>query len=74
MSNPMNESLEKAKGKMKQIAGDALDDAGLRREGEAQEDKAENAEDARKLEEMAAEKRREAAENQIDENVESRRR
>jgi uncharacterized protein YjbJ (UPF0337 family) len=49
--------IEDVKGKAKEIVGDVLDDADMKQEGEAQQDKAELRDVAEQRKEEAAEKR-----------------
>lgn len=51
---------EKLTGKAKEAAGEAIDNENLRKEGEAQQEKAEAKADAERLEELAEEKKDEA--------------
>lgn len=60
MSNQTNNVLEKLTGRAKQKAGDLLDNERLRREGRAQENKADARASAENLEKLAKEKRKEA--------------
>jgi uncharacterized protein YjbJ (UPF0337 family) len=59
-SEPIKNLGEKVKGQIKETAGEVLDKEDLRREGEAQQNKAEAQDDADRLEEMAKEKQQEA--------------
>jgi uncharacterized protein YjbJ (UPF0337 family) len=53
--------VEKVKGQAKEIAGDAVGDDELRREGQAQQHKVEAEEEAERLEQEAERKRQQAA-------------
>lgn len=52
---------DKVAGMAKEKAGEVVGDDSLRKQGEAQQNKAEASEDAERLEELAQEKRQEAA-------------
>lgn len=54
-------TMEKVKGMAKEVAGEAVGDDNLAREGEQQQKKAQSAEEAERLEEKAQDKRQEAA-------------
>lgn len=54
-------TVEKVKGMAKEIAGEAVGDDNLAREGEQQQKKAQSEDEAQRLEQKAQEKRQEAA-------------
>jgi uncharacterized protein YjbJ (UPF0337 family) len=59
---------EKLKGVAKETVGDAVGKDDMKREGEAQQKKAQKSDEAERLEEQAAEKRNEAAGHKGEEN------
>jgi uncharacterized protein YjbJ (UPF0337 family) len=61
LSDNVKHLTDKVSGKAKEKAGEVFDDDSLRKQGEAQQNKAEAAEDAERLEELAREKQQEAA-------------
>lgn len=61
MSDAIANLTENLKGKAKEVAGDALGNDDLKDEGQAQQQKAEAAEEQRRLEELADEKQQEKA-------------
>ena len=64
-------TVEKVKGMAKEIAGEAVGNENLEREGEQQQKKAQSEEEAERYEDKAAEKRQEAAGHQGAEKSES---
>lgn len=72
-SDSLKNGAEKLKGQVKETAGEVLDRPDLRKEGEAQQEKADAQQDADRLDEMAKEKQQEAFEREKEQDFQAER-